>query len=692
MPFLNNPFGLTKANDLTDEQILSLWVDVEDQEGARSLLSLARPSSPMPMFILGGKGSGKTHLMRYCSYPIQKMRFSESRRSIREGLEVDGYIGIYLRCSGLMSGRFSGKGQSAEAWTEVFSYYAELWLGRALLRILPELIEAYEAKHLEAELCVAARKLFDANLPTAQSISELIADLEDRQRRLDFQVNNAAFTGELKPEICVTRGRLIFGLPKIIAEWVPALNNIMFSYQLDEYENLTVEQQRHVNTLVRERESPATFKVGGRSFGVKTRATFSADEENLKDSEYEELRLDEQFRRDKARYKQLARRLLQRRLEEARDGAVAIDSSIQELASNFDQPDMDLTGQFFEEVIGGERGLDRAHLQQLQLKLMVGMEQQCAPGVKSEEDIRWILSAVSVPESPLLERLNVMLIYQAWANEQDLPKSASGVKERVAEYREKNINKSYATKLQHYKSDIVAQLLRENRKPQVYTGMDTFIDMSEGQPRALLTLLKQIFDWSDFQGEAPFVRGKISVEAQRKGAVAAADWFYNSMTKAGRDGAEIILCVDRLAELFRINRFADNPIECSLIGFSGNLLEANEAAQRVIRLAQERSFLVEILGGQSERNSERVTSKLQLNRMLVPRWRLPTARRGIATFGARELNAIFDPNNSEGFEELRSEWDARGNAPFFGRRRGRLPAAVNFEHFAASQKDLFGGH
>ena len=53
-----NPFNITKANDLDDIQIESLWVDVSDDEADTALLAAARPASPMPMFILGGKGSG----------------------------------------------------------------------------------------------------------------------------------------------------------------------------------------------------------------------------------------------------------------------------------------------------------------------------------------------------------------------------------------------------------------------------------------------------------------------------------------------------------------------------------------------------------------------------------------------------------------------------------------------------------
>ena len=56
---MTNPFQLTRAADLNDKQILDLWVDPEGELGKR-----LRPASRLPMILLGGKGSGKTHLMR----------------------------------------------------------------------------------------------------------------------------------------------------------------------------------------------------------------------------------------------------------------------------------------------------------------------------------------------------------------------------------------------------------------------------------------------------------------------------------------------------------------------------------------------------------------------------------------------------------------------------------------------------
>src|SRR6266446_4665740 len=121
-----NPFNITKAVDFSDQQINDYWVDLPGGPGFREM---AKPTSPMPMLILGGKGSGKTHLMRYFSYPLQKLRHED----VLAGLQEEGYIGIYLRCGGLNAARFAGKSQQQDQWASVFSYYMDLWLAQLTL-------------------------------------------------------------------------------------------------------------------------------------------------------------------------------------------------------------------------------------------------------------------------------------------------------------------------------------------------------------------------------------------------------------------------------------------------------------------------------------------------------------------------------------------------------------------------------
>ena len=234
-----------------------------------------------------------------------------------------------------------------------------------------------------------------------------------------------------------------------------------------------------------------------------------------------------------------------------------------------------------------------------------------------------------------------------------------------------NLKGRYGGTLDHFKSDLIAQLRRENDGKQYYLGLDTFIAMSAGLPRALLTILRSVFEWSFFNGEDPLRTYRVSLSAQQRGVKDASDWFYENMRKAGDDGIGIQTTIDRLAQLFRVNRFADKPVECSLIAFSVAEEDASTEALRMLRLCESRSFLNRITGGQRDRNSERVTMKFQLNNMLSPRWDLPLGRRGAIALDAYQFDAIFDVSKRNRIDQVLSEWRERMTAPHFGKSRVR---------------------
>ena len=136
------------------------------------------------------------------------------------------------------------------------------------------------------------------------------------QKELDVEVNNCAITGVLDITIRVSPGRLDLRDSKgILSTRFSQLKNILFVYLVDEFENLTESQQKLINTLIREKQNPCSFKIGARLYGIRTYSTFCADENNKEGSEYEQLILDKTLRENDEKYATFARRLVIRRLD-----------------------------------------------------------------------------------------------------------------------------------------------------------------------------------------------------------------------------------------------------------------------------------------------------------------------------------------------------------------------------------------
>ena len=660
-----NPFNITKAVDFSDQEINDYWVDISSGSG---FSGMAKPTSPMPMLILGGKGSGKTHLMRYFSYPLQRIRHGQD---ILGGIKKDRYIGVYLRCSSLNSLRFREKGQKEEVWEEIFAYYMELWLSQLMLSTLLSAIGGTSELHSQEsaiveELAALIHLPQRRSLMTLSGLSELLREI---QQALDSAVNNSAITRTLPVEIAVTRGDLVFGIPRVMEANVPSLRGCLFLYLMDEFENLSEVQQKYVNTLLRDRKSPSSFKIGARMYGIRTLATYSVDEENKEGSEFEVLHLDAILRENK-HYEEFAKRLIAKRLAEfnrIRSTSAVLDANAKDLAECFEEPEkskFSLSETAY--VIQKYYGRERPYFKNLREHLERGLRAKVTPGLQQSADVERVLQLLQCPEYPLLEKANIFFFYKDWRSKRQLLEAAHKIASECnlhlagtgQAYR-------YQEGLLHWKADLLAQLYRETDQSQRYLGLSTFIEISSGLPRNLLIMLKHIFAWATFNGERPFQGSPISIRSQQAGVLEASEWFYQDAKMIGRDGQLVMDGINRLGTLFRGIRFSEKPSECSCSSFSVDVSKPSETARRVLDLAEKWSLLIGV-GGQPDRNTDRIDRKYQLNPMLAPRWDLAIYRRGVLALRPEEINAIFDPQHVAEFENLAGARVARMRAPFFG--------------------------
>ena len=638
---------LVKANDLDDDLIHRLWVPFGPHPDR---LPFFDPTSSMATVILGGKGSGKTHLMRYHSFSVQALKYQDSPGGLASIVE-SGYLAVYIKASGLNGSRFRGKAISDEAWTDAFAYYTELWLAQRFLSVLIRLYDHVpELRAREAAIVRSFNACFDKTPEAADaSLSSLAAHLRSLQHQLDIAINETAFTGSFSPDIRCSRGRLLFGFPIVVQQAVPAFRDLVISYYMDEYENLYAYQQRYFNTLLREREAPVTIRIGARSYGMRTFDTLSAGEDIREGSEYELLRLDSYFREDADHYNQFARTLLLRRIEDW-----AGPEAIQELESSF-QIIHDNETTRVPTASSTKDGSLRPHLTRLRKRLCRFLP---------TEDVDEIISCLQCVGSPLVEKGAVYLFYQGFSRgETDLV----GLARRVSEHRRSmpvQPNNRLNKTLEHRRNDFRAQLARESRKPApLATDLDSLIWMSEGLPRVFLTTMKHILSWSEFE-EGGLSTNSVSTYARRQGLLDAAEWFQKDMPQVGAAGEVIVSCIARLGELFRISRYSDKPIECSLIAFSTPLSGLSQTAVNNIQECENRSFIIRVRRGERDRNSRQVRPKYHLNRVLCPLFDLPVARRGTARLDAWEVDTIFGITRSEDYAELKRRWNRRLNWPF----------------------------
>lgn len=662
-----NPFEITKAVDYTDEQILANWVDF-NHKGAFE--SITKPTSPVPMVILGGKGSGKTHLMRYFSYSTQKIR---AKCDIVDCIRTDEYIGIYLRSSTLNSDRFSNKGIDALQWDNAFAYYMELWLARIILDCINDIYKNTKKRLPDQRVIASDIIALFLSIPEnvkhpPDTLRDVIEVLSNIQRSLDLNINNSVMSKKLEMNININRGDFIFGIPRILANRIKQFNDIKFLYLIDEFENLTERQQRYFNTLVREKVLPSSFKIGARLYGYKTKATLSESEFIKEGSEYETLWLDKELSKSNGKFSKFAKNLCAQRLS-SHDFNLDIGKNFEKLSHYFlEMPQQDPRNP----DILGEKPLKRKHLphmDKLRKKIQDGVELAVIKGVHTGNDIDTIIRNLTVSTRPFLEKINTFIFYKYWfANKIDMIEASEQIHDSSLQYLRGDNIREYSSVIDHFKSDMLAQLRRELSMRQYYSGLDNIIALSNGIPRNFLVILKHIYKWAIFNSESPFTSNPVTILSQHKGIMEAAEWFYTDARMPGKDGLYILDSINKIATLLRDIRFSDKPSECSPCTFSLDRAALSDEANRIIDLGVSWSLLIEVSAGRKDRNSKKIDSKFRINPMLSPKWDLPLAMRGVVSLTSDEANSIFDWKLDATHKDVIKKKIARMNAPLFGKQ------------------------
>ncbi len=638
-----NPFSITKAVSFSNSEINQFWVELID--GRKEILN---PKDRKPKYILGSKGCGKTHLMRYFSYSARKLKYKDTTSQ----LENDGYIGIYMLLGGLNSQRFSGKNIPDDMWKSVFQQYMETFILAQYIKILCS-IKSESIINVNEELEAIKginNVIISKKGTTCKTLDEFYELLNNILRDIDYEINNCVFTGEVpKIEIIANPGALLLEVPNILKKNISILKNVTVLFLLDELEKLFEYQKKFINTIVWENKPPCCIWIGARFYGFKTKKTYN--EEELKEgSEYELLTLDDLYREKDSTYIKKAKELIVNRLQKSH----YIDHPIDDIDSFFEYKTIE---EIVQQISKESKGKTLTHHKDLKIKLK---------RTEFEDNkINKILKDLSFPKNLLFEKYNYFLLYQDWYKNKDLEQSAFEIKENLKKFIKGIESSRHENVEDKFKLDLFAQLTIETKNNAfLYHGLEFIIKMSWGNPRNLLTLLKLIFKWSVYNNKKPFQKDIISIDEQYRGIREGSQWYYNDAELTGTSGMQAFYLIDSIGRLLNAERFSNKPIECSPSAFYFNLGELSKDAKDYVSLVTDHAFLVEVGEGRIDRNLKYQEAYFQLHRMLSPLWFLPIYRRGSVKLNKELAMSIFSISHKESFKENFRVFSSKRNAPF----------------------------
>ncbi len=636
-----NPFKVIKATNLQDDNIVSYWVDLLGSKAQKnSFLKLLAPDVATPMIILGGKGSGKTHILRYYSYLAQKIRASKSNISPLEQIKTEGFMSVYLELENFAFNRFSASIIQQNILNEWYYYYLNIILIESFLKQIVDLqrISSFNDFNMVEIQNLINEKFFSKI--ELDSIEDLLKIIKESHKAIDNKLSRIStgleenFKG-LEP-LFNTSGHEFFNIVHVIMKSSTQLQNIRVIYLIDQLEDLSSDQQKYTNTLIRHSKHNETISLrfAGRLHAIKTVDTFS-DKEKILNAEVE-IKYLENFMIDendsRKTHEDFSIRLCQNRLKNVLKEEISKDK----IKLSFKENDWNETIKRI--VKKHPESKDRFYFKELKNNLMKYSSQLGLSTAK----IDLIIENLSYAEDPLIEKKNIYLLYQAgWSKNLDLVKISEEVSKSLKSFICGDTSKFHDTStLKHIEDNLYYQLLKTYHLPVYHSGFSSILNYTILNPRSFINILNFMYEHCEFAEENLFYGEPVSCKVQNRAIREASEWFWTDVINDIENRYEI-RTIKRLIEFFKKVRLSDKPYEKTLISFAyDNDLVKNETKD-IIKGAQNHSLLIEDKDGKlPKNNSEQIYKKFQINPMLTIKWELPSTVGDTHEFEPNEIDIL----------------------------------------------------
>jgi hypothetical protein len=227
-----------------------------------------------PRIVIGGRGCGKTMMLRYLSH---QSAFSPARKVIPpEQLQ---HIGVYWRADTQFANTMTGANVSERMWRSAFQHSLAINVGSEILKGLLSVSESTANAFSEGRvraLDFSALKAFDPDIQVG--FDDLLSWLRSRDWSLQSWMNNPDPT---PPCVFLPTQTFLRALIELIREQLESLRSSSIFVYIDEYENLLRDQQKVINTLLKHSEPPLVFNLAMKRYGMKTKETVG--EESISD-------------------------------------------------------------------------------------------------------------------------------------------------------------------------------------------------------------------------------------------------------------------------------------------------------------------------------------------------------------------------------------------------------------------------
>ena len=443
-----------------------------------------------PVFLVGGRGTGKTVTLRSLNF----------RNTTSDEIRT----GIYVKAFKNRVEAFSSASLDPEVRARAFEHYMNLLCCLELI-----------------ELCIALPNDGDARRLANQAVALASAHFEVKERHTTpKQLRNrlrqevASLSAFINDPFRVSRPRFSHGeLP--VVELAADVHDIMGCDRplyvcIDEWENLSAEQQQVLNRWIKNCERPITYKIGVREGGIKTLDTGGSNDPLHMPADYIETRTTGR------EMKSFCLNVIERRLQQLNTAGEAIPSKLDELLESLDR----LT-----------------EADQLGVRSVLKRKMNTDDTLDTIT-IEWLNSQKSADA--------YLVFFLAERTNQLVNDVVSKV---IADPRYwRNVRNNYG----HLSLFSITRGMRGSTRQKFYAGAKTFLALSGGNVRYLLELVNQVLlEYSNLHHNEPVEPiYKISAGIQTNAAISVAQQRLRQIQALSERGLEVFRLVVILGTAF----------------------------------------------------------------------------------------------------------------------------------------------
>lgn len=454
-----------------------------------------------PCLLVGGRGTGKTTVLKSLSY--------EGQARLHPGTPISdwSFVGLYWRVDTSVVRAFDGPELRQDRWSKLFTHYVNLTLVQLLLDFRDWHTGEIDASH-QVDSASLERAATALGIEPTRSFEHFRRGVEDALLRLETAVNN--LSPDSLPSTSILGRPLQYLIQALNAD--SSLRQKTYFFLVDEYENLSDHQQRVMNTLIKHSgDHQYTFKVGVREMGHRERSTINPDEQLIDPADYAHIEIADRF--NDSSFADFSRKVCESRLGRLRHGFAVLDT-VDELF-----PSLSEEAEALKLGVEDTNKMTRSTL---------------------------VSSSASEEELAAFDSLSPLSAYMVsyWAESQR--------QSPIACLREAIENSAgWTTRLANYQHAMLYTIRRKKRgTSKYYTGWTTYTKLADGNIRYLLQLVHealqlQLKDHDDLSSA-------LSVEVQTRAATSIGGRVVEQLQGLAANGGDLTRLVLGLGRIFGV--------------------------------------------------------------------------------------------------------------------------------------------